>query len=89
MRLITTPESRLQLSSALRLMAEALDILDALDAPGEIGSMVDLAASRLEQILGYDDPAATGTQRLISQLEREFAAASKPCRLSPWDITPL
>lgn len=90
MHLITTPESRLELSRALRFMTEALDILDEFDAPGEIGSMLDLAVARLERILDYDDQAATGVQMLMYPLEREFnAPASSVCKPSPWDISPV
>lgn len=91
MRLITTPESRPELSKALRLMAEALDILDDLGAPGEIGSMLDLAFARLEQLLDRDDEAVSGVERLMSQLEGELTAAhaSSECAPSPWDIPPV
>lgn len=91
MRLITTSDSRLELSKALQLMTEALDLLDEIDAPGEIGSMLDLAVSRLERFLDRDDQTANRVQTLMSQLEREFSAASansgfKP---SPWNIPPV
>lgn len=56
-------------------MTEALDILDELGAPGEIGSTLDLAASRLEKFLDRDDQAAAGVQLLITQLKREFQIA--------------
>ncbi len=49
MRLLHTPESKLKLSEALRQMSDALDILDDLGAPGEIGTSLDLAVARLEQ----------------------------------------
>ncbi len=91
MRLIATPESRLELSKALRFMTEALDILDKVEAPGEIGSTLDLAAARLEKFVSHDDQAAPAVERLISQLEREFQTAptiteGKP---SPWDNPPV
>ena len=90
MRLITA-ESRLELSRALHLMTEALDILDELRAPGEIGSILDLAATQLEKILDHDKRAAPAVQTLMFQLERELAAApgssiSKP---SPWEFRPV
>ena len=75
MRLIPTPESRLELARAARLMARALDILDEVRAPGEIGSMLDLAMVRLERCLDHDDRATAGVKTLMAQLEREFAAA--------------
>jgi hypothetical protein len=76
---------------ALHLMTEALDMLDALCAPGEIGSALDLAVARLEKFLGHDDHSATRVQTLTSQLERELAAAlagsgTKP---NPWEISPV
>ncbi len=90
MRLITTAEARLELARALRLMTEALDILDALHAPGAIGSTLDLAISRLEGHLNEDEQAATGVRTLLAQLEREFAAAPAigEVQPSPWDIPP-
>lgn len=86
-----TVESRLELSMALYLMTQALDILDELSAPGEIGSTLDLAVTRLEKFLDHGGHSATCAHMLISQLERELAAAhtgneSKP---SPWEIFPV
>lgn len=63
MRLVTTSESRLELSKALQFMTKALDILDQLGVPGEIGSTLDLAAARLTKFFA-DDPAGDGVQKL-------------------------
>ena len=65
MRLVTTPESRLELSRALRLMSEALDILDELGAPGDIGGILDLAVARLAKLLDRKDPFATAPRNLL------------------------
>ena len=94
MRFITTPEHRLGLESAVRLMSEALAVLDELDAPGEIGSMLDLAVARLEKFRDQDDQAMTGVKAMMCQLEEEFAAAAAtaPCsdsKPNPWALGPL
>lgn len=88
MRLITTPESRLELSKALRLMTQALDILDELAAPCEIGSCLDLAVARLVNLLGHDEEAIGGVQELMAKLEREYLIAPGESELqpSPWDF---
>jgi hypothetical protein len=39
---------------ALALLEQALAILDAIDAPGDIGAHVDLAISRLRDELGME-----------------------------------
>lgn len=49
MPILVTPESELRLSKALGNMVEALGILDDLDAPGEIGRLLDHAIVRLEK----------------------------------------
>lgn len=90
MRLVTTPEARLQLTKALGMMTNALDILDSYDAPGEIGSTLDLAIVRLERAVGQDDHRPTAIHHLISQLERELAAAhAGSAWLCPWEISPV
>lgn len=43
-----------ELSKAFTLMAGALQILDEVGAPGEIGSHLDLALARLRSILGLE-----------------------------------
>lgn len=90
MRLVTTPESRLELSRALRLMSEALDILDELGAPGDIGGILDLAVARLAKLLDRKDPFATGAQEFIAQLERELGMVRPrgTRELSPWEAPP-
>lgn len=90
MHLIATLESRLEFSRALRLMTDALDILDEFHAPGVIGSMLDLAIAKLERFLDEDDQAASDVHMLKSKLEREFVDTSvvgerKPI---PWEIPP-
>jgi len=48
-----------RLSVALAEMVDAIGILDRLDAPGDIGSHLDLAIARLERELGRQNrPAA-------------------------------
>lgn len=91
MHLIISPESRLELSRALRLMTDALDILDEVEAPGKIGSTLDLAVVRLEKFLARDRPADLGAQRLISQLQHELGAcrAGDERKPSPWDDPPV
>ena len=86
---LIAPESRFELSEALRLMTAALDVLDELQVPGEIGSILDLAIARLDKFLHHGDHSATSVQALTSQLERELAAspASDGSRPSPWEIT--
>lgn len=88
MRLITTPESRLELSKALRLMTQALDVLDEIAAPCEIGSYLDLAVTRLENLLGHDEEATGGVQELMAKLEREYLISRGESELqpSPWDF---
>ena len=91
MRIETTPQSRLELLRALRLMTEALAILDEVRAPGEIGSMLDLAIVRLDQRLGSGGEAAAELETLACNLEREFtdAPASNEQMPSPWEMPPL
>jgi hypothetical protein len=45
------------MGKALELLAQALDLLDAADAPGEIGAHVDLARDRLSNVLDIAPPA--------------------------------
>lgn len=54
----TTPERVSQLAEALDLMAEALELLDDIGAPGEIGANLDLAMTRLETVLGRDQKSS-------------------------------
>jgi hypothetical protein len=52
--------NRDSLAAALLQMEGALDLLDQADAPGEIGSHLDLAICRLREALGH--PAAEASQ---------------------------
>ncbi len=72
----------------MRLMTEALDILDEIGAPGEIGSMLDFAAARMEKWIDRNVEAEGCLQALMPELEREFNAdpASSKSDPSPWDI---
>jgi hypothetical protein len=88
MGLVTTPEARLQLTRALGMMTNALEILDTHDAPGEIGSTLDLAIARLERAIGQDDRRPAGDHHLTFELKWELAVAHagstpQPC---PWEI---
>ena len=71
-------------------MTEASGILDAIDAPGVIGSMLDSASARLESLLDRDEQTAIGVQTRTSQVEREFNAvlAATEFKPDPWD-TPV
>ena len=87
MRPIPNSQSRLYLSRARRLMTDALAILDALDAPGDIGSTLDLAIAKLEKYLDGDDRLATDAKALMSQLQREFAdAGTREQKPNPWAL---
>lgn len=90
MHLLPSPESRLELSRAMSLMSKALEILDELQAPGEIGSMLDLAVARLEKVIDQNDQAPATLETLMIQLEREFTApaAGDECKPNPWNISP-
>jgi hypothetical protein len=84
------PQSRQQqLSKALAKMSEALEILDDLGAPGEIGSQLDLAIARLGKQLGIEDmpvPAETLIARLGVEATPGGAERVEPS--SPW-ISPV
>lgn len=89
MRLLITTETKLQLAVALRHMVDALDILDEVNAPGEIGSTLDLAIARLDEAIGRGG-GQSSVQVLVDQLEREMSirvAESEP-NPSPWEIQP-
>ena len=49
-----TPENEQRLFKALQHMTGALEILDSVRAPGEIGARLDLAVARLRTLLGKD-----------------------------------
>ena len=90
MHFVLTSDSRLELSRALHLMLDALDVLDQAGAPGEVGSTLDLAIMRLLQILGRNGRAGTGLEALMSRLlnESDAAAGGERERPSPWPIAP-
>lgn len=83
-----TYQSRLLLAKALDQMAAALEILDEIGAPGEIGATLDLAIARLRQALGQEDGGNSGMQALFSQLEGELSRIhGGPGALpNPWEI---
>jgi hypothetical protein len=88
MQILSTPESRVQLSEALDHMATSLRILDELNVPGEIGAILDLAISRLEIALEINE-APTEVRSMRDRLEEEFSASSlEPARPNPWEICP-
>jgi hypothetical protein len=88
MQILSTPESRVQLSQALDHMAASLRILDELDIPAEVGAMLDLAISRLEAALEVNE-APTEIRAMIDRLEEEFSASSADAaKPNPWEIRP-
>lgn len=91
MRLLATSEANQKLNEALAHMSEALSILDRLDAPGEIGSHLDLAIARLESVLGPRCESVTAVQQLMEELEREMTLAGDPERVNPvpWAMVPV
>jgi hypothetical protein len=91
MRLLSTAESKLELSRALRMMNAALEILDEIDAPGDVASHLDLAICRLEKSLGMDSHPPTGIQNLVSQLEIELAESASVLEQpgNPWELDPM
>ena len=88
MRILSTPEARVELSRALDHMATSLRILDELEIPAEVGAMLDLAISRLETALNADE-TPTEIRSMMDRLEQEFSAAAvEPAKPSPWEIRP-
>ena len=69
MQLLTTPDRQVQLAKVRRMMDDALDILDEIGAPADVGSHLDLAICRLEQHLGLDVPGAGDAWQLKIALE--------------------
>ena len=86
MRFDDSPGSDEKISRALPLMTGALTILDKMEAPGEIGSTLDLAISKLTELLGDNEPLPVGAQSLPEQLERELSRSRphKPDSPCPW-----
>ena len=74
MPLMDTPQKRGNLARALRLMGQALDILDRANAPGAIGSTLDLAAARLQGLLDEGDGAPGNAPMTMAELERDAGA---------------
>lgn len=91
MRLLLATASAAHLAEARRHMTEALEILDGLDAPGEIGTLLDLAIVRLEKIAGAGNRTETTVQRLIDQLEQELAVGTEATEgeTDPWAMPPV
>lgn len=91
MRLYNSPEATVGLAEALRHMSDALFILDQLDAPGEIGTGLDLAIDRLARSLRQEPVAPGPVHELLRQLEQEFIAVHESHRSSPspWKISPV
>lgn len=89
MQLFSTPEGHVKLSEARRLMNQALDILDELGEPGDIGSHLDLAICRLENHLGHDVPGASGANALRAALEAELnSSTGAGSTRFPWQLQP-
>lgn len=62
------PATDQHLPTALAQMLEALRILDEAGAPGDIGSYLDLAIARLEELLGAGSRLDAAAERLIFDL---------------------
>lgn len=88
---IISRQTRPELQKALRLMTDALDILDDLRAPGVIGSTLDIAIARLEEVLGHGDHEENDLETLNIQVKRELSTGSTSSepKPSPWEIPPL
>lgn len=90
MQVLSTPEGQIKLTSACRLMNEALDILDELGEAGDVGSHLDLAIARLENHLGFDSPGVSGTLALKAALEDELSTRSATAATRcPWELHPV
>jgi len=76
MKLIETPDLQTALSRALRQMNCALALLDELDAPGEVGTHLDLAICRLEKHLGINAPSENGAGALYAGLAEELLSST-------------
>jgi hypothetical protein len=86
-----SPQLQPLLLKALSQMTEALGILDDLDAPGDIGSHLDLAISRLERQLGLENHLAASIGTLVTRLaeDRSAVEAGSGELSSPWDAAPI
>lgn len=63
--------ARQLLSRALFQLTEALEILDSVGAPGDIGSHLDLAIARLERQLGVEGSMAAQVDDLFARLSQD------------------
>ena len=80
------PAADRQLSAALAQMVGALQLLDEADAPGEIGSSLDLAIARLEEHLGAKSRLGDIAERLLSGLPAEpYEEGEQLISCSAWD----
>jgi hypothetical protein len=81
------PSARQGLTRALFQLNQALEILDSVGAPGDIGSSLDLAIARLEKQLGVDGSMAAQVDILLARLFQEQgtggAVACRPSGLTP------
>jgi ATP:corrinoid adenosyltransferase len=69
MELIDAAQAAPRWQEALVRMQEALVILDEANAPLEIGNHLDLAVSRLEEVL-HGKPSPAASNRLRDEIER-------------------
>lgn len=86
MLLHNSPEANVKLGEALRHMSDALFILDELDAPGEIGTGLDLAIAHLSQFLRQEPDERGAVHRMMRELEREFVAIRESHPSSPGPV---
>ncbi len=86
-----TSKSAPELARALDQMEAALEILDELEAPGDIGATLDLAIARLRQMLRRADENASGFQPVFDQLETELSRGlgETGTESNPWKIPPI
>ncbi len=68
-----TPQARPALNRALIQMTGALELLDEANAPGEIGSTLDLAIARLCKLLRPGEHAALDVEPAKAMLRDEFS----------------
>ena len=89
-RVLTTPDAELGRAEALAHLTEALAILDEINAPGEIGSMLDHAIGKLEQAIGHGVTDQSAVRMLIDLLEREMAGEPTDVEPGPkpWELQP-
>ena len=89
-KVVPGEHSQCNLAEARRLMREALDLLDALDAPLDASAHLDLAIHRVENYLGLDAPGEGGANALRNALERELTSSrAETPDDCPWEIHPF